>query len=186
MKKPSKIYLYIIPLLMITVGCKKDATNTEPQNPDKTIVYVDGGFYRYDVLKVVNEYRAKGCKCGDEDMPPVPSLIWNDTVAKAALRHSIDMAANNTLSHDGSDGSNAKSRIDDAGYEGHYTKYGENILNITSHATDLISAQAMVNMWLNSPPHCKNIMNPNYKKLGIAGAVTPDNQTQYYTQDFTN
>ena len=40
--------------------------------------------------------------------------------------------------------------------------------------------------WLDSPGHCANIMNPDFREMGAAYAINPQNQnrTAYWTQEF--
>ena len=60
-----------------------------------------------------------------------------------------------------------------------YTAAGENI------AMGYISAQSVVNGWMNSSGHRANILNPSFKTIGV-GAYTDSQGTIYWTQMFTN
>jgi uncharacterized protein YkwD len=119
---------------------------------------------------LVNEARAKGCQCGDTWYPAAKPLSWNDLLEAAALRHARDMNQNKFFSHTGKDGSDAGGRITETGYR--WTFYGENIA--FGHRTE----EEVVRGWISSPGHCKNLMNPNYKEMGIARSGN------YWTQDF--
>lgn len=112
------------------------------------------------ILKLVNDYRASGCNCGTEFFDPVNLLVWDEQIELAALNHSIDMDENAFLDHTGSDGSNVGDRLDRANYP--YSTWGENIANGYS------SEQAVVEGWINSVGHCKNIMNGNFEDMGAA------------------
>lgn len=111
-------------------------------------------------LKLVNEARASGYKCGDEDFPPVKALTWNDRLEKSSLAHAKDMSDKNYFSHTGLDGSQPSDRIDRAGYV--WSTCGENI------AKGQTSIEEVVAGWLKSPGHCKNIMNANFTQMGAA------------------
>jgi len=115
---------------------------------------------RSKILQLVNEIRAKGCKCGDTYYNPAPALAWNEQLEQAALNHVTDMYRKKYFAHIAPDGSNAGLRIERAGYK--WMTYGENI------ATGYKNEQEVVEGWLSSPSHCKNIMNRNYKEMGIA------------------
>src|SRR5437660_1629783 len=77
------------------------------------------------LLELVNRAREKGCNCGTTYYPSVPPLEWNDQLEKSATLHCGDMLRIKYFSHIGSDGSDAGSRIEQAGY--HWRFYGENI-----------------------------------------------------------
>ncbi len=64
------------------------------------------------------------------------------------------MKTNNYFSHTGLNGSTAGQRITAAGYT--WSAYGENIANGYS------SEQAVINGWLGSEGHCKNIMSAEF------------------------
>ena len=122
------------------------------------------------LLQLVNDARKKGCNCGNTYYAPVPPLTWNDVLEKAAYKHSNDMFRKKFLSHTGSDGSGSGERIISAGYNWKF--YGENIAQ--GHKTE----KEVVAGWLSSPGHCVNIMNKNYKEMGVAKVG------DYWTQDF--
>lgn len=122
------------------------------------------------LLQLVNETRRKGCKCGDVYFPPASPIGWNSQLEQAALVHSNDMYANNYFSHAAQDGSKAGDRIDDTGYR--WRTYGENI------ALGYRSEREVINGWILSPGHCKNIMNKSYKEMGVARVG------DYWTQVF--
>ncbi|MEU3727600.1 CAP domain-containing protein, partial [Streptomyces sp. NPDC031705] len=118
---------------------------------------------RAKVLELVNEERAAvGC----------PVLTVNEKLTKAAQDHSADMAAHGNMSHTGSDGSDPGGRITRAGYQ--WRTYGENV------AYGYSSPEQVMEGWMNSPGHKRNILDCSYKEIGI-GLAQPG---QYWTQDF--
>ena len=48
-----------------------------------------------------------------------------------------------------------------------------------------VTAQRMVAMWMASPDHRRNLLNPRYSRIGIAG-VYSNGGTLYTVQDFRN
>jgi uncharacterized protein YkwD len=129
------------------------------------------------ILKLVNNARVAGRKCGSRFYRPTHRLIWDSRLARAAQRHSNDMANNNFFSHTGSDGSLVWDRIDDTGYD--WQTCGENI------AAGYPSIRDAVNGWLNSPGHCANIMDPNFEEMGAAKANNVHSDYGiYWTQVF--
>jgi uncharacterized protein YkwD len=113
-----------------------------------------------DILKEVNNVRVSGCMCGDQKMPPVDKLTWSDQLEKAAARHTKDMYDHDHLSHIGTDGSDLGDRISGTGYK--WSMVGENISWGFTEVADV------VNGWIGSPEHCKNMMSPAFKEMGAA------------------
>lgn len=104
-----------------------------------------------EVLQIVNAERARG---GVSPLTLHPALIT------AAAAHAADMRARNVMSHTGADGSNPGQRMTRAGYP--WITYGENI------AMGFQTAGGVMDAWLHSPGHRANILNPNFKEIGIA------------------
>lgn len=87
------------------------------------------------------------------------------------------MGTNNFFNHTRSDGLSAGQRITQSGYA--WRSWAENI------ATRYVTAEGVVQAWLNSPGHCRNIMNPNMVHIGTAYAVpTGSDYPIYWTQKF--
>lgn len=112
------------------------------------------------VLDLVNAWRTQGCNCGGQNMPPVPALTLNSQLNQAASNHSNDQAAMRNMQHVGSDGSQVGERVSRTGYS--WQRVGENI------AWNYRSPEAVVDGWVNSAGHCRNMMNANYRHMGLA------------------
>lgn len=124
-----------------------------------------GDQFKSEFLSRINRVRQQGCKCGTTYMPPAPPLVWNDNLEKAADGHARDMAKNNYFNHDSRDGRTMSDRILKAGYtyEGYKSfAVGENI------ARGQESIAEVSNGWFKSVGHCKNLMNPEFKEIGVA------------------
>lgn len=131
------------------------------------------------LLNAVNIARSKEQNCGGRIMPPAPALTWNHDLAAAAFRHSSDMANNSFFSHIGSDGSIPAQRVKETGYRFQLTS--ENIIAGTRYNT----ADEAMKGWLESPSHCKYLMDPNMTETGAALVENADTSYQYYwTQMF--
>ncbi|MDL5031482.1 CAP domain-containing protein [Pelomonas sp. APW6] len=128
---------------------------------------------------MVNTQRQRGAVCGTQSMPAVSAIRWSTALAQAAQRHSQDMVDRNFFDHTGSDGSNAGQRISAAGYR--WSSWGENI------AAGQSSAESVVQAWMNSEGHCRNIMNARYVDMGLA-CVRANGGTGRltWTQDFAS
>lgn len=108
-------------------------------------------------------------------MPAVPPLSWNYQLQQAAILHAEDMRRKDYFSHTSLEGRTSRDRIFDQGYTIKGFKYiavGENI------AQGQRSIAEVMNAWLKSEGHCRNIMNPNFKEVGISIAGG------YWVQDF--
>ncbi|WP_436739156.1 CAP domain-containing protein [Streptomyces sp. BBFR102] len=101
------------------------------------------------VLSLVNQERAKaGC-----------SPLTADTELQAlATAFSKDMAARGFFDHTDPDGDSPWDRAEQAGVAG---LGGENI------ARGQANAQSVMDSWMNSPGHRANILNCDYKTLGV-------------------
>jgi len=122
------------------------------------------------LLKLINEVRQKGCTCGSVTYSSASPLQWNEQLEKAAFKHCMDMNNNKYLSHIGTDGSGVGERMEKEGYQ--WTNYAENI------GMGYLTEQEVINGWLHSEGHCKNLMNKTYKEIGASRVG------QYWTLDF--
>jgi uncharacterized protein YkwD len=146
-------------------------------------------------LEAINDVRTQRQHCGRYGIKPAArALKWSDELYKAALEHSNDMAASGNFSHKGSGKktdwtckivgkqSNVKDRVINNGYE-KCGSIGENIAAGTSQD----SAAKAIQMWLRSPEHCAILMNPAYKKAGMAMSQNRQSKYIYYwTQVFSD
>jgi hypothetical protein len=86
-------------------------------------------------------------------------LSENTTLDAAALAKGQDMLAKGYWAHFAPDGTSPWSFFLKFGYKYEYA--GENL------ARDFPDAGSAVTAWMNSPSHRENILNPNYKDIGI-------------------
>jgi uncharacterized protein YkwD len=106
-----------------------------------------------------------------------PPLRLNPTLAGVATAHAADMARYSYFSHTGRDGSNVDGRATRAGYP--WRAIGENI------AAGQMTADTVVQGWINSPGHCANIMSPAFSEMGAAFVVNnQSSQGIYWAQVF--
>ncbi|MFF9818236.1 CAP domain-containing protein [Streptomyces sp. NPDC014006] len=117
-----------------------------------------------EVLRLVNEERAKA---------GLAPLAANSALTGLAENFSDDMAARGFFDHTDPDGHTPWDRAAKAGITG---LGGENI------ARGQADPAAVVAAWMDSPGHRANILNPDFKTLGVGvhlGAGGP-----WWTQDF--
>jgi len=117
-----------------------------------------------EVLKLVNEERAKvGCS----------AVSANSALRELAEAFSDDMAARDFFDHTDPDGLSPWDRADKAGIT---DLGGENI------ARGQADAAAVMEAWMNSPGHKANILNCDFKTLGVG--VHLGTGGPWWTQDF--
>jgi uncharacterized protein YkwD len=112
------------------------------------------------VLDLVNNARARGRTCGNEQYAPAAPLAISDKLHRAARAHARDMARRNYFEHQGRDGKSPKDRVQREGYRLRLT--GENIAFGPETAAEVVAG------WLTSPGHCANIMDPRFRDMGVA------------------
>ncbi|WP_030787536.1 CAP domain-containing protein [Streptomyces sp. NRRL S-920] len=116
------------------------------------------------VLTLVNEERAKvGCR----------PLTADSRLAALAGRFSVDMAERGFFAHTDPDGATPWDRAEKAGIT---DLGGENI------ARGQADAQSVMDAWMSSPGHRANILNCDYKTLGVGAHFAPGGP--WWTQDF--
>lgn len=103
-----------------------------------------------EVIRLTNEQRVAN------GLSPVTE---NSTLDSAAQAKGNDMLAKGYWAHFAPDGTSPWSFFLSFGYKYRYA--GENL------ARDFQDAPSAVNAWMNSPSHRENILNPNYKEIGI-------------------
>jgi uncharacterized protein YkwD len=137
----------------------------------------DAAAISQQALNAVNTARGKPRRCGSKSLAAAPPLRLDSLLANAAAAHARDMAARGRMSHEGSDGSTPQQRITRAGYP--WRLAAENV------AAGQTTVDEVVVTWLESPGHCANIMNPQFREMGIAfafNASSPDGT--YWAQTF--
>lgn len=180
-RNPAQTPIYVrqfFPLLLLLLiscsGCETDLTTGDsPAETPEVVVDAPSPTVTalgQAALKLVNEVRQSGCRCGGELMPPVAPLSLHASLTTAARGHSSDQAHLGSMQHAGSDGSNVGIRVTRAGYS--WRGVAENV------AWNYPTIEAVMEGWLASSGHCKNIMNATFTHMGIG----VDNR--YWTQVF--
>ena len=130
-----------------------------------------------DVVELVNARRTAGATCDGDQMPPVDPLSVHSSLAEAARCHSQDLGRNEIRGHQGSDGSDPGERMHDAGYD--WSTYAENAAY--GHAT----AQDVMEAWMASEGHCRNIMRDDVDEIGVGFVHIPGIEwAEYWTLKF--
>ena len=101
-------------------------------------------------------------------------------LTSAAQSHSVDQARSGSIFHvNPRTGAGPGDRISATGYS--FSTWGENV------AAGQQTAAAVMQAWMNSPGHCRNILNPSFTELGVGHeyrADDPSRYRRYWTQKF--
>jgi hypothetical protein len=121
-----------------------------------------GAFDPVAAQTLINSYRAqKGLK----------PLRLNTQLSDAAMKHSLDLAKSDRISHYGSDGSDSWDRVMRTGYHARVT--AENV------GTGQASISEVFRGWQKSRDHDANLLLPDAEEMGIAMVHNP--KTQFKT-----
>lgn len=120
------------------------------------------------VVAAVNRVRKEA---GLRKVRPCPTL------RAAAQAYAERMAAEDFFSHVPPEGIELGQRLRDAGVKGR--RMWENI------AAGETTAEGVMRMWLESPLHKQNILEPKARRIGVGVALNPDSTYgTYWVQDF--
>jgi len=149
-------------LLSNLPACAQQKPNTSSISYDATSV--DFKSLQNDILKLVNQHRAA---------LGLNALQMSDAATTEAAKHSTDMAKGRmSFGHDGYDErmTNLNKKLGSLRATGENVAYGK------------INAEQVMDMWLNSPGHKKNIEG-NFSMIGI-GIAKSRSGYLYFTQIF--
>lgn len=135
--------------------------------------------FETEVLRLTNRARAQGFNCATlrEGGRALPPLKQQSALDVAALAQSAGMALQGYFDHTSTlDGSSPLRRVQAAGFAPSVA--AENI------AAGQRTPQEVVNSWLRSPGHCRNIMG-DFTLTGLSYVDRPSTKFQrYWTQVF--
>ena len=123
-----------------------------------------------EAMNRINYARQHGYNCASRSYgaASVAALVPHLKLRTAAREHAADMQARGYFAHDTPDGVTIKDRVASAGYAA--SRASENILGGQRLGS---SARNVVKWWLESPVHCKNIMNPFYQHFAVGHVFVP-------------
>jgi uncharacterized protein YkwD len=125
-----------------------------------TIICFSPWFYfRYIVVlskdKIIKETNIQ------RELNGLNDLVENKTLSDAARAKAYDMFKNQYFDHISPDGTTPGKLVQSYGYD--YSFEGENLL-----MGNFSSEKEMVQKWMDSFEHKKNILNKKYKEIGVA------------------
>lgn len=148
-----------------TVSKPSEASTTQNNTQSNAQTNAQSKTMEEQVVDLVNKYRAEN---------GLKALKINPEVSKVAQAKSEDMRDKNYFDHTSPTYGSPFNMLKNFGIS--YKTAGENI------AKGQKTAEAVVNAWMNSEGHRKNILNPNYEEIGV-GYATGKGST-YWTQLF--
>jgi uncharacterized protein YkwD len=128
------------------------AANTPGGGGGANCSYSQNAGYVNQIAALINAERANA---------GLSALTVNTELAAAAQGHAADMACNNLISHTGSNGSSAYSRVLAAGYSGSFSEeiiYGGG------------GPQAALSWWMSDQIHRDAILKPGTTEFGVGYA----------------
>lgn len=133
----------------------------------------DSVSYKYDTNTVINDIQTLTNEArSKENLSP---LVFDATLAQLAIDRSTDMAKNNYLSHTALGGCDLECRFKNSGYD--TLVWGENLAEFEPYSVVTASklARELVEKWLQSSEHRRNVMSSEFTHEGI-GVTTSGNR----------
>jgi len=148
---------YTFQLQLERDGQTSDFSKKSP--PILASAFQDSNFNRIEMLQKINQARQAAQTCGSELMPAVGHLVWNDLLENAAEIHSLAMDTQNFFGHTNpATSEQLDSRLRKVNYP--FRRAFENI------AKDYNTLDKVMNAWIESEAHCKNLMDSSVKEVG--------------------
>jgi uncharacterized protein YkwD len=124
------------------------------------------------VLVDINAFRAQH---------GLAKLRLNTQLTVAARAHSQQMAEKGYFAHESADGSAFWKRLRSFTVSAHSWSVGENLI---WSSPDIDGARAL-RLWLASPEHRKNLVNPQWREIGVSAVHVAQAPGVYRGQDVT-
>ena len=157
-RKRAAIVMLLSACCVALAGESDKATETPPQA----------------VVRLTNEYR---------DSQKGAALATDPVLSRVAQDHAENMARQDKYGDDGKnghilDGKGPKDRVDASGYK--YRAFAENVGMNNGYADPV---KAVIEAWIKSELHKKNMLNEVYVEMG-AGAARSESGKWYFCQVF--
>lgn len=136
-----------------------DRMTSGESDSTKAPAQVTAGFKADEALSLINSFRKKN---------GLKPLVLDERLNKAAKSHASDLAANDRISHYGSDGSDPWDRVRRTGFKP--------ILAAENVGTGQMSFQEVLEDWKLSPEHKRNLLLADASHAGIALVYKPDTE----------
>jgi uncharacterized protein YkwD len=124
------------------------------------------------VLEALNDWRDSSRACGGEAWGAARPLRWNPQLALSARMYAEELAARDTVSHEGLVLPTLSRRLRAAGYR--MLAGGENLAAGQERLGDVLE------QWMASRSHCENLMQPRFQDAGLACVTGPGHYGYYW------
>jgi uncharacterized protein YkwD len=143
---------HAIAAVVLAAGIAAGAASAAPSRPAASLVSLDRA-----VLGNINAYRAAN---------HLAPLRLSASLTAAARTHSLQMEADGYFAHNSADGTAFWKRIESFYPEGGfgYWSVGENLL----WSSPDVDAEKVLDMWIASPEHRKNMLDPQWREIGVS------------------
>ncbi len=156
----------ILVLVLSLLAFEKGPMKSQ-QMPPSSIQLADTSSIEKDLFDMANRARI------EQGLDP---LKLSGELTKVARNHSRDMASRLELSHNSALGKSYQDRLVEAGF--YFRAMGENVA-----ASETFRADFIHQGFMESSEHRDNILNPDFKEIGVGVVYAPDKK-YYVTQDF--
>ena len=142
----------VVFVILAVAAILAPAAAAAPRQPSRALSPLESG-----VLVDINAFRRA------HQLPP---LHVNAKLNAAARAHTVQMAQQGYFAHESADGSSFWKRIQAfyASSPWAYWSVGENLL----WSSPSVTPQKALQMWLDSPEHRANLMNPRWREIGVS------------------
>ena len=163
----AALVLVLVALAAPGAGAQTTTTPAESAGPEASAPRIESA-----LLTEMNRARAQRGRA------PLRSIATLQRPARAQSRY---LESTGILDHDGSDGSPFWARLLAAGFPRGRT-LGENLALVPGCNAD--AAHRTVQLWLDSPGHRANLLNPRFHWVGAGAASAEDCSATVLTADY--
>lgn len=118
------------------------------------------GAWMKSAVERLNALRQQNAPCSSAPTTAMRPLAWETRLAASAYEQAVDLALHDRLSHVDARQRSFGVRLRSVGYQA--AGAGENLAAGQTSLEDTLAA------WLASPSHCANLMQPEYRDVGLA------------------
>jgi uncharacterized protein YkwD len=166
---------FLITIMSLVISFHALGQNYKGIPEGREIPIIQNLAFEKEILSLVNEIRIK------HKLNPV---VWQEDLARAARYHAQDMAIDNYMEHATYDLKN-KRLVKICGTFDRIEKFIEMSYLAENISAGRTTAKATVDGWMKSKSHRENILNPNFKYLGVGYAFKENTEYfHYWVQDF--
>lgn len=185
------ILRYFTAIILAVALATVAAGGVSALNPTVSEAATAGGYVKKcgggEIYLKADEKRTLGLHNKIRKDRKLPTLCVHSALQKAARAHSKDMIDRDYFSHTTKGGKTYDLRLKSFGYTPKGFSYYTTGENIAYGSGSLAAPDSIMRAWMNSPGHKKNILNRNFREVGIGtytGNYKGYEDTTMYTADF--